>query len=259
MIKDFYILWSDEISSIRKFKRLSIPLNIFLKEASELSGFTEKHWQKTDELPGMSEASPVIEAEISAEIDALVAEISRIVTDTAKLTEASRQETGISLRAREWIREMHHLLKWAYRYPPDGSGLSLNVPAFIREYRRKSKDASALAQRINTLQVMVRTRPDELGSLPGLTPEFLAEGEALQAALYNVRKGRTRGSDSLQAAVRQKNALVHILLDRVSRVRTAARFVYRNHPQIRKLAMSDFERRRRSKNRRASNITQPER
>lgn len=241
--------WSNEIVLIKKNHRLSIPLNIFLKESVALSGFIEKYWNTDSNRPGLASASPVIDGSISTEIDALAAEISKLTAEAAKKIEAESRETGVSLKARQWLQELHHLLKWAHRYPPSGSALSIDVPKLLREYRKKGKTAAALAGWIGQDLSLVRKYAQELSNVSGLTPEFLKEGERLMDALSSVRRGRVSGSEAYQSCIKQRDALIQLLQDRITRVRTAVRFVFRNHPQIRKLAMSDFERRRRSKNR----------
>jgi hypothetical protein len=240
--------WSEEISLIKKKKKLSIPFNIFLKEAAELSGFAEKYWQKTAEQPGLSSAAPVLSEDIGAELAALIQEISNLHTSVTKMAESEPKETGLSLKARKWISEMHHMFRWKERFPSD-TPISINVPKLLREYRKKTKAAPMLREWIDTYLQIVRTNRNELSTVPGLTDAFLAEGARLAEALGNVRRGRSRGSDEYRNLLARKQALLHILLERVARVRTAVRFVFRNYRSLQKLASSDFERKRRHKNR----------
>jgi hypothetical protein len=240
--------WSYEIISIKKKKKLSIPFSIFLKESAELSGFVEKHWQKTAERPGLSSAAPVLNETVSSEITALIQEISNLHTSGTAKAESEPKEAGVSLKARKWISEMHHMFRWQEQFPLD-KPININVSKILREYRKKSKCAAMLRQWIDAHLHVVRANKNALSSVPGLTDAFLDEGARLAEALGNVRRGRSRGSDDYRNLLARKQALLHILLDRVSRVRTAARFVFRNHRSLQKLASSDFERKRRRKNR----------
>ena len=52
-----------------------------------------------------------------------------------------------------------------------------------------------------------------------------------------------------QAVLALRNRLITLLLDRMRRVRAAARYVFRNHPEIARRATSTYERRRRARSR----------
>ena len=243
--------WIKEVKNIKKLNNISMPLNIFLEESASISGFIERFWEATDERPGLSEAMPIVAVEMAEEITALVTAISVSHNEALRIQKTEQGTGGAGAEARAWIREMQHFLKWVekQRGMGIGPGVNIDLARFNRAYLRDKKDAATLAQWMADYHTVALQNETALIQVPGYDPAILEKGTAITERLRVTRRGRPRGSDTKQAALDRRRQLTHVLAERVRRVRSAARFVFRNHPEIRKLVTSDFERRRRRQNR----------
>ena len=228
-----------------------MPLNIFLNEASSISGFVERYWDPEDNRPGLSMAAPIVTRDMAEEISSLVAAVSKAQSDAEKEGRTGAVERGVSLRARAWIREMQHLLSWAHiRETTAGrDGFTGNLSDANREYLKGRKNAGKLAEWVMHYKAIATVNDTLLRNVPGYSPSMISEGDRLMRQLLQTRPGRPKASEARRNALTLRRQLTHVLADRVRRVRSAARFVFRNHPEIRRLATSDFERRRRRRNR----------
>ena len=94
---------------------------------------------------------------------------------------------------------------------------------------------------------------DGLGQLAGFDVNLIEEARALAAALREQSAiALTRATpDAQRQALALRNRLLTLLADRVKRVRRAASYVFRSHPEITRKFTSVYERRQRSARRRA--------
>jgi len=73
---------------------------------------------------------------------------------------------------------------------------------------------------------------------------MIAEGETLARQLRE-RPTTPTSPENTRRALDIRNRVATLLVDKMALVRAAARFVFRNQPEISRLATSSFERRRR--------------
>jgi len=81
---------------------------------------------------------------------------------------------------------------------------------------------------------------------------LIHEATELAARLRELPAGPKPRSNAETRALECRNRLLLLLTRRGKRVRSAARYVFRNHPEIARQAMSSYERRRRANARRAA-------
>lgn len=111
--------------------------------------------------------------------------------------------------------------------------------------------SDALAAELADFVNLGRAYEDDLAAIDGFDVALLDEGGELVA---RVRERSAKGESSLDArrthAIRRRNGLVTVLLQRVALVRGAAKYVFRHHPAIVREVTSAYERRKRAQTRR---------
>jgi hypothetical protein len=117
--------------------------------------------------------------------------------------------------------------------------------------------ADALASALDDYAHLAEKYRESLDGLGGFQAAYLDEGVAVAAEL----RGRPAQAEAMSAKAREalalRNKLAALLLDRMSLVRAAARFIFRAQPEIVREVTSAYERRKRAVARR--NKEQPAR
>lgn len=126
--------------------------------------------------------------------------------------------------------------------------------AFAGAMRRSADDHSvpALAQALVDVETIAQTKLDELKQLDDFDLSFLPQARALADALQS-RPNVGGGS----AAIELRNRLLTLADQRVRRVRRAARYVFRKHPELLAELPSRYELRRRLDRRRRQTAPTP--
>ncbi len=109
------------------------------------------------------------------------------------------------------------------------------VRSLARAHRRPTTPGK-LALALAEFAAVAAKRGDALVGLGDFDPAWIAEAEALAASLRRLPDQRRRGGRPAHAAITRRNRLVAVLLDRMKRVRAAARFVFRHSPEVARLA-----------------------
>lgn len=91
-----------------------------------------------------------------------------------------------------------------------------------------------------------------MDGIGGFDARLVKEATALAGALRARPASPAALAPAARAALDLRNRVVSLLWDRMSLVRSAARFVFRTSPEIAREATSAYERRRRAANRRVS-------
>ncbi|HEY5959423.1 MAG TPA: hypothetical protein VIV60_22850, partial [Polyangiaceae bacterium] len=91
--------------------------------------------------------------------------------------------------------------------------------------------------------------------LGGFQVSLVDEAELLAKQLRE-RPTTPAPAENTRRALDTRNRIATLLLDRMTLVRSAARFVFRNHPEIARQSSSAFLRKRRAAARRAARIAE---
>jgi len=157
---------------------------------------------------------------------------------------------ALKARGTQVLNDITATLEWHFY---DGVETDEDVQLANIEATHKDDTASAdnLAQSLNDYGTLAKPLADQLDGLGGFKASEIDEALEIADKLGQVSLTPTARSEAARDAKLLRDQLAHLLFDRVRLVRAAARFVYRNHPEIARLATSAYERRRRAESRRA--------
>jgi len=234
--------------------RLGAPLHVVLGEAVDLASLAEHHWSprrdpKGNQLPGFSTiASHALINEATAqEMRELQIAVAAAHSDYLVAIQASN-DAPLD-RADFVLSEIRSVLEFAFDdgvHDEADDQLERLAVAFSDS---AAQDATALAlEGYAALGERHQVLIEELGFETAL----FAEARTLAAALRE-RSARllTEGrSGAPRDALGLRNRLLTLLLDRVRSVRRAARYVFRQHPDVARKFTSAYERRQRAARRR---------
>jgi hypothetical protein len=108
------------------------------------------------------------------------------------------------------------------------------------------------ARRLEAYAGLANAHRDRLSDLPGFDVSLIDEARNLAILLRN-RSGQALLADldsGISGILDERNRLLTLLVDRVAKVRRAARYVFRAHPDTARKFASGYERARRRASRR---------
>jgi len=132
------------------------------------------------------------------------------------------------------------------------------LAAIVDAHRDDNDSEDALASELADYVGLALELKDDLTNIGAFDPALIDEGQRLVLALRERSAIRARGRTGEAATLLlQRNQLAALLVQRITRVRAAARYVFRHHDDIVKQVTSAYQRRRRAAARRRStdNVT----
>ena len=226
-----------------------MPLGVFLDEALGIARFVEargKSVRKHGELVrrGLDLAGePELAGPIAHDIRALVEEIHAAHSAyEASITKSRAPE--LLREGRACLADLRATAEWlaTTSKKPDHREMLRNV----REPHKFARAIDAVALALEDFARLVAELTGRGKPLDGATPDALARAYRLAAALRHHASrssARAPAHDALQA----RNALIAKLMERVRRVRAAARYVWRNEPEVVRQVTSAYERAKKRK------------
>ena len=117
---------------------------------------------------------------------------------------------------------------------------------------RESRSQDALAAALDDCVALASRHRDELDGLGNFDVALLDEGKQVATQLRERSAARigVQNPSAERRAQEHRNRLAALLGQRINRVRAAARFVFRSHPEVIREVTSTYERRRRAARRR---------
>ena len=235
--------------------RHTTPVVVLTGEAIELAQFVSQHWEPRESpseagesgegVPGMKSAlvGGLIDESIAQDLLDLASVVAHAHATVRALKEKVPEapvKRGVFL-----LSEIRKCSRFLF-----GEGVVDERDAALARLTESHNDTSshgALAMSLEGFAFYANRFRARLATLPDFDPALL--DEALVVA------HRLRAQSSLKASLAAKrrhgealalrNRLLTLLIDRMNRTRRAARFVFRHHPAIARLAGSAYERRRR--------------
>jgi hypothetical protein len=121
--------------------------------------------------------------------------------------------------------------------------------ARLRESHSDASSHDALATSLEGFAYHANKFRERLAQVPEFDLAYVGEALAVANRLrqQSALKLSSREATNRREALALRNRLITLLRDRVNRTRRAARFIFRHHPDIAKLAGSEYERRRRAR------------
>jgi hypothetical protein len=224
----------------------SVPLGVLLDEAAIAAAFFRRRWRSTADHAGLESAA---NASFTAAAGRELVELGRAVDEADAAYRATpARPPGPAARGRHLLREMLATLTW---HLDDGDDAPARKQlADLRAARTKiGRSAPALATALEATARLAEPHRAALTGLGGFDSRQIDEAKRLAAALRARARAPRAQPEERREALALRNKLVALLRDRLATVRAAARFVFRDRPEIIREITSAHERARRTRSR----------
>jgi hypothetical protein len=242
--------WSAESAALASDDyRLNIPVGSITYEAESLAKFVRAH-QKADKktgLPGLGGAQ--VSVAIADEIESLAAAVTS-AQKAYTLTVDPKADTTKIERARFIVDEIYAVMAY---FLDDGvenedDTRFVNV---VSAHKDEAETAPNMALALEEYVGIAQMHAKEIDGLGEFDAKLIDEGQKLAVELRKSGPSAPPSAESA-AALAKRNRLLQLLDTRVRKVRNAARFVFRAHPEVVRQVTSPYERKRRIDAKRAA-------
>lgn len=240
--------------------KLTMPLYVLLGEAIDVARFCEHYWRAEQDPKTKLVVTPGLElagdGRLSETIASEIVVLHELVqkAQTAYLL-AIAPPAESTERAEYVLDELSAAVEWVC---DDGvtDEKDAKLAAVVEAHRDDADSEDALAAEIADYVGLAEEFRDELAQIGSFDLGLVDEAKSLVSALRerSAIRARRRGGEST-AFLQQRNQFAALLIQRIGRVRAAARYVFRRHDHIVKQVTSAYERRRRAARRRAAAST----
>ena len=233
----------------------SLPVRILLGEAVDIARFALSYWEPVKDAagtvlrPGLAQAGSKLSPNIGTEILELHEAVQ--TAHTEYLLTVAPVQTDVRARAEFVLSEIKAALEW---WLDDGveDDRDRQLESLKAEHADGSASADAMAAELVDYAALARQEAKGLEGLGGFDSGMIPEAETLARQLRE-RPTTPVSPENTRRALDIRNRVATLLVDRMNLVRSAARFVFRNQPDIVRLSTSAFERRRRKAQRAKAN------
>lgn len=253
-------VWRAEAEAIPEDKaRLGMPMSVLTSEAVQVAAFVRDRWEpevdpatKQIKTPGLKQAQKKSEKGIalkkSLEGDILSLERATQQAQVAFLLQ-SRGERGsgpLADRGVFVLAEIKNSLEWLFDdgvQNEDDEALS----AVEAQHSDDGDNLDDLAQALDDFGALASAHREGLSELGTFDVALIDEALKLASDLRNPGlRGDKDAAHASTSARLLRDRLASLLLLRLSRVRAAARHVFRHHPRILRDVTSSYQRSRRA-------------
>lgn len=245
--------FTGELATCRDTFRLDRPINVALGEADDVARLVERYWEPVrDEATGITRPglkSSRLKFTVAAEIRAL----AKGVTEQRQRYQAALVPRG----SQELLARGNFLLTeltGAIAYRLD-DGVEDESDVRLEHLRQEHADADAIdeiALALEDYAEMARPMIDELDDVGGFEARYIDEAIEVAKRLRALPPPNATLSEEARIAMATRNRYLELLQRRVSEVRKAIAYVFRNHPVIVRESHSAWLSRRRAAARRAA-------
>lgn len=268
-----FVRWSEVVRSMNvdadALPQSPVPLHVLFGEAVDVARFFEKYY-KTQ----AGEAGAVVRRgldsvagrgkgkggrRIGPRSGKEILSIQRAAQEAQTrylLTVDSKAEKDPAERGRFLLAE----IKAALRYHFDDGVTDERDTQFARvnaAHEEDPRSADAIAAAIEDHAALAATYVKELDGLGGFSAAYIEEARKVAATLREKPTRAAATGTTSREALDLRNRLVALLLERIAIVRAAARFVFRDRPEIVREATSEYARKRRAEARRSQETPPP--
>lgn len=245
-----------------------MPLHVLFGEAVEVACFFEKHYralrdeggqvvhaglESVADPPGAPRHPKAITSRTGMEILSLQRVAQEAQTRYLLMVE---QRSDVVSRGRFLHGELIATLTY---YFDDGveDEKDAQLARVEAAHAREPETALALACALDDYAALAAPHRKEIEGLGGFRAAYVDEARAVARALREGPAQLSMLKNASREALILRNRIVALLAERMNAVRSAARFVFRDRPDIVREATSSYQRRRRTEARRARRITSP--
>lgn len=253
MNQDALKKWEPQAWKIEQpLDRLPVPLHVAMGEAVDVARFCQRHWTPAQDeggtviRPGLASAvgNGTFTQNIVEEILELQAALQEAQTKYRLLVMAP--ESAPMERAQFVLSELRDTLDWLFDDGKDTDGDAQMAALADAHDGAISQDAVAAAL-FDYAELAERHR-DKVQGLGGFDVRLIDEARKLSTDLreYSAGPPKTEAPTVQHQALDLRNRLATLLYDRMQRARSAARFVFRRHPELIRQVTSPYVRRQRA-------------
>ncbi|AGP38790.1 hypothetical protein [Sorangium cellulosum] len=245
-----YDRWRDQAKAAAQTENpLKVPYDVALKEAGQVAGFFDKHWNPRDTLPGLRRVKARLPESTGEEIVSLVYAVQEAQTKLLLLVDPVVVDHGE--RARLVLDEIESALEFllddGVEEPADAQLTA--IQEFHADIRQRS---SALHQALSDYAGLADALKDRLAEVDeDFDVALITEAKELARALAAAPAAPPAADSEVKEATRIRNGLLRLLQEKMALVRKAAARVFQRNPEVLREVTSSYERRRRAAARRA--------
>jgi hypothetical protein len=272
--KSDLVLWTKAAAAIpeSQIRVIAVPFHVFLGEAVDIARFFNRYWDDQRDHEGgvvhrglcsaatRSTSSARARSGRGADVLTLTSKTGEEILELQRASQEAHTAYLLSVdpksvddplaRGRFLVGEIQATLTWIF--PEGGTDRrSAQLANVALAHANDPESTDALAGALDDFAGLALEAADEMDGVGGFDARFIAEAKALAAELRSRPTQATALSPATRAALELRNRICSLLADRIALVRNAARFVFRDQPEIAREATSAYERRRRSASRRA--------
>jgi chorismate mutase len=214
-------------------------------EAADLARFTRNYWQPVEgqtPRPGLVQAGKKLPETIANDLIALQEALQTAHTDY--LMVVSPMQSDVRSRAQFVLGEITAALEWLFDDGVDDAR-DQQLAALKAEHADAPASIDALAAELGDYATLAADVKASLDGLGGFNTALIDEAFALSRSLLD-KPTNQASPEVARSALELRNRIATLLTERMGLVRAAARFVFRNQPDIARLTGSAYDRRRRA-------------
>lgn len=252
MSRDALALWEDaanELSDVRM--SFAAPMQVLMAEAVELVRFCRDYWHpivsEGSPRPGLCEAGSKLPEHVADEL--LVLQEALHTAHTDYLLTIPPIHAGMRTRAEFVLSELVAAIEWLL---DDGQHdeRDQQLACWRDEHGPRSTSVvDALGAQLADYAALASQLRARLAAISGFNMSLIDDAHHLARELRQISREYSLSEETLRARD-LRNRIATLLVDRMTLVRSAACFVFRNHSSIARLAASTFDLRRRTGSRR---------
>jgi hypothetical protein len=219
-----------------------MPLKDRVFEADGVAGVLRKLWEPSPELrlPGMKETAAQVPLTVAGEIESLCRAIRFVHTDGIFPTLPPAEVPALEARARTLISTLSNACELVLDdnvHEPADSALA------AAKDRAEDDTRATRIQYLFDLAAVAEEVKERLATLTSFDLGWITEAREVAQKLSS--QGPPLTGQAADPRIDLRNRLVTLLDQRVSKVRRAARYVFRDHPEVVRQVTSAYERKRR--------------
>lgn len=249
--------WLEEAALMGEIEAPKLPMHVLLGEARDVARFVEKYAEpqidtvtKKVRRPGLKDGNfdgeTRISDETADEIRALELAVDEADADYRAAVAAIEPKEDPRGRALFILGEIRGALEWVLDAQGEGDP---RMDVLAGEFESVPGTADALASALRAYGRLAEEEKARLAKLPSFDASLIDEVELLADEMRERAPGVERDARS-DEALAHRNALAAVLVERMRKVRAAARWVFRSFPVIQREATSAYARRAKTRSRR---------
>jgi hypothetical protein len=245
--------WIDEANALTddEVRSPAAPVPMVLAEATQAAQVVGKYWKATSERPGLEVAADFMPQSIADEVASLV-EACQTAHSRGIFVEKSDATSKSVSRAKKVAGKLAVALEFVL---DDGKTTPSDDALTVVKTRETSNGTVAqLAQSLVDFATLAEREQAALAKLKDFDVQLVTEARKLGKELMASAAGPGRAASE---AIRLRDRLLVLLSRKVSQIRRATRYVFRDHTNIQRLATSRYERKRRAAQRKSNGSSTP--